>query len=203
MKRFWQDNSTSLLCAKLGATVVMMFVFAIFIMPPLYDLFCEVTGLNGKTSGPLVGATATRVDASGVDLSRTVKVQFVATNNDYMPWQFKPSIKTVRVHPGKPTVVTYFAHNPTNKPMVAQAIPSLVPSKAASYFHKTECFCFNQQPLAAGESAELGLSFIVDIDIPKQVNTITLSYTLFDVTDKITKQNRVFNQNDSLVAMYY
>jgi cytochrome c oxidase assembly protein subunit 11 len=180
MKNPWQNNSTPVLCAKLGVTVVMMFVFAIFIMPPLYDLFCDVTGLNGKTGGAL---STEQANEFGIDTSRTIKVQFLATNNENMPWGFKPQIRSVIVHPGEPTVVSYFAENTTNKDMVGQAIPSLVPFKAANYFHKTECFCFNQQPLQAGKSAELGLSFIVDIDIPKHIKTITLSYTLFDITD--------------------
>lgn len=180
IKRFWKDSSTGVLCVKLGATVVMMFVFAVFIMPPLYDLFCDITGLNGKTGSQFTGD----VNALGIDTSRTIKVQFIANNNENMPWEFRPTIKTIEVHPGEATVINYFAHNPTSFDMVGQAVPSLVPYKAANYFHKTECFCFNQQPLAAGESAELGLSFIVDIDVPKQVNTITLSYTLFDITEK-------------------
>lgn len=171
-------NSTSILCFKLGGLAVAMFAFALFVMPPLYDLFCEITGLNGKTAGQY---EATEIS---VDNERTVKVQFVAIHNENMPWEFRPTETTVRVHPGEPTVIKYFAHNPTDKAMVAQAVPSLIPSKAINYFHKTECFCFNQQPLEAGESAELGLSFIVDVDIPKQVNTITLSYTLFDITEQ-------------------
>lgn len=180
MKDLWQKNSTPILCAKLGVGAVMMFVFAIFIMPPLYDLFCDITGLNGKTGDAWRG----NVNELGVDTSRTVKVQFLATNNENMPWGFHPEIKTITVHPGEPTIVNYIAHNTTEKNMVAQAVPSLVPFKAANYFHKTECFCFNQQPLAAGETTELGLSFIVDIDIPKQIHTITLSYTLFDITQQ-------------------
>ncbi len=179
MKEFWQNNSTSVLCAKLGATVVFMFIFAIFIMPPLYDLFCDVTGLNGKTGEAL---SAEKASTFGVDQSRSIKVQFLANNNENMPWGFKPQMRSITVHPGQATVVNYIAKNTTQQDMVAQAIPSVVPFKAASYFHKTECFCFNQQPLAAGESAELGLSFIVDIDIPKHIKTITLSYTLFDIT---------------------
>lgn len=180
MKKFWQNNSTPVLCVKLGATVVGMFVFAIFIMPPLYVLFCDITGLNGKTGGPF---SVEKANEFGVDTSRTIRVQFLANNNEHMPWEFRPITQTIKVHPGEPTVIQYFAKNPTGKAMVGQAVPSVVPFKAASYFHKTECFCFNQQPLAPGESAELGLSFIVDIDIPKQVNTITLSYTLFDITE--------------------
>ena len=160
-------------------------------MPPLYDLFCEVTGLNGKIGGPF-----SATENIGVDTSRTVRVQFLATNNENMPWEFRPSIKTITVHPGEPTVVTYFAQNNTPQDMVGQAVPSVVPYKAVNYFHKTECFCFNQQPLAAGESAELGLSFIVDVDIPKQVKTITLSYTLFDITQEETAVSKI--ESDSI-----
>ena len=103
-----------------------------------------------------------------------------------MPWNFGPKITYVTVHPGEPTVINYMATNTTASDMVAQAIPSVVPFKAANYFHKTECFCFNNQPLAAGETTDLGLSFIVDIDIPKHIKTITLSYTLFDITEAAT-----------------
>lgn len=190
MKKFWQNSSTPVLCAKLGVTVVMMFVFAIFIMPPLYDLFCDVTGLNGKTGDAV---SVEKVNAFGVDTSRTIKVQFLATNNENMPWGFRPQITSMTVHPGEPAVVNYEAENNTQIDMVAQAIPSLVPFKAANYFHKTECFCFNQQPLAAGESAELGLSFIVDVDIPKHIKTITLSYTLFDITETQKAKLAVLN----------
>ena len=183
MKVCWQSNSTPVICTKLGAVVVMMFVFAIFIMPPLYDLFCEVTGLNGKTGGAI---SVEQANATGVDVSRTIRVQFLATNNDGMPWEFRPQNQSMVVHPGATTIVNYFAANRTSVDMVAQAIPSLVPFKAANYFHKTECFCFNQQSLAAGKSTELGLSFIVDVDLPEHINTITLSYTLFDITEKQT-----------------
>src|SRR5690606_21800367 len=122
--------------------VVAMFLFAIFIMPPLYDAFCEITGLGGKTGGPYVA-----VDA-GIDDSRTVKVQFVTTNNGRMDWEFKPMQFEVKVHPGQPTPVKFWAKNPSDRDMVAQAIPSISPSNAARYFQKTECFCFNRQPLA-------------------------------------------------------
>ncbi|MEO0442794.1 MAG: cytochrome c oxidase assembly protein [Pseudomonadota bacterium] len=181
MKKFIQDNSVGMLSAKFGAVAVLMFCFALFVMPPLYDLFCDITGLNGKTAGAFAGD----VSAIGIDKSRTVRIQFMATNNENMPWEFEPLTRTINVHPGEPTVIKYRVYNTTANDMVAQAVPSLVPFKAANYFHKTECFCFNQQPLAAGESAELGLSFIVDIDVPKQVKTITLSYTLFDITQQI------------------
>ena len=170
-------QSIAVLSAKLSAVVVGMFVFAIWIMPPIYDVFCEITGLNGKT-----GERYTAVEA-GVDNSREITVQFLATNNESMPWEFRPHVRSMKVHPGQEVEVNFFARNPTSNDMVAQAVPSLVPFKAAEYFHKTECFCFNRQPLIAGASADLPLRFIVDRDVPKQVHTITLSYTIFDITD--------------------
>lgn len=190
LKHFLQSTTTPILCAKLGATVVLMFGFAIVIMPPLYDLFCDITGLNGKTGGPFIVETVAETETgakaaamgSEIDTSRTIKVRFIATNNESMSWEFRPVVNTIEVHPGEPKVIHYHAYNPTGQAMTAQAVPSLSPSKAVSYFHKTECFCFNQQVLKAGESAELGLSFIVDRDIPRYVNNITLMYTLFDIS---------------------
>jgi cytochrome c oxidase assembly protein subunit 11 len=168
-------NRRVLIKSTLG--VVVMFLFALFVMPPLYDAFCELTGLGGKTGGAYVAQDA------GIDESRTVKVQFVTTNNGSMPWDFAPDQFDVQVHPGAPTPVTFYAKNTTGEDMVAQAIPSIAPANAAQYFHKTQCFCFSRQPLAAGESAHMPVVFIVDRDLPAAVNTITLSYTLFDVTN--------------------
>lgn len=172
------EKSTRTLVAKLMVGAVAMFFFAIFVLPPIYDVFCEVTGLGGKTGGKYVAKEV------GIDKSRTVKVQFIATNNGDMSWGFKPMVYEVEVHPGEPTPVKFWAHNPTEKSMVAQAIPSVTPLNAARYFNKTECFCFNQQPLQAGAEAELPLVFIVDPALPSAVHTITLSYTLFDVTER-------------------
>lgn len=169
------------LVLKLLAGAVGMFFFAVFVLPPIYDVFCEVTGLGGKTGGRYVAKEA------GIDSSRTVKVQFLATNNGSMPWAFEPLQYELEVHPGQPTEAKYLARNATKHDMVAQAIPSVTPLNAAEYLHKTECFCFNQQPLVAGAEAELPLVFIVDRDLPPAVKTITLSYTLFDITDRAAK----------------
>ncbi len=167
---------------KLTIAAVGMFVFAIFVLPPLYDVFCEITGIGGKTGGQY------QAQQQAVDTERVVKVQFIATNNASMPWQFKPLQYEVRVHPGEPTSVEFYAKNATSRDMVAQAIPNISPTNAAAFFHKTECFCFNRQPLKAGEEANLGLVFIVDPELPAGVNTITLSYTLFDVTERAAKE---------------
>ena len=176
-----RPNNRSLL-VKLTGLAVAMFMFAIFVLPPLYDLFCEITGIGGKTDGAY---TAVAVE---VDTSREIEVQFVATNNATMPWDFTPSKSAVIVHPGESREVAFYAQNRTGQDMVAQAIPNVLPNNAADYFHKTECFCFNNQPLAAGESAELALVFIIDPDLPVSVNTVTLSYTMFDITDRAIAQ---------------
>ena len=174
------NRSTKKLLVELLLGAAGMFAFAIFVMPPMYDLFCEITGLGGKTKGAYEAVEVK------VDTSREVEVQFLTSNNALMPWGFYPSETKVVVHPGEARRVTFIAKNTTNKDMVAQAIPSMVPNNTAEYFHKTECFCFNNQPLAAGESAELDLIFIVDPDLPASVNSLTLSYTLFDITDSVS-----------------
>lgn len=174
-----KPKSNTPLVAKLLVTGVAMFAFAVFVMPPIYEVFCDITGLNGKTGGRY---TATE---QIVNETRSIKVQFIANNNETMPWEFKPLQTEVRVHPGQEVQIAYYAKNVTGKNMVAQAVPSLVPFDATDYFHKTECFCFNYQPLGAGEDAELVLRFIVDQDIPEHINTLTLAYTMFDITDAV------------------
>lgn len=175
MRASSQHNRSIVL--KLLALAVGMFAFAFFVMPPLYTLLCEVTGLR-KVGG------AYEATEQLVDENRTVTVKFVATQNSAMPWDFNPLDFEVQVHPGEKKIINYFARNRSGQPMVAQAVPSISPFNAVNYFHKIECFCFNHQPLAAGESAELGLQFMVDPELPRQVKTITLSYTLFDITGR-------------------
>jgi cytochrome c oxidase assembly protein subunit 11 len=159
--------------------VVAMFGFG-FALVPLYDVFCDITGLNGKTRGVYDQGLA---EKQQVDESRRVRVQFVTQNNESMPWEFKPVEYEVRVHPGELIEVNFFARNPTGRKMVAQAVPSLSPSEGAEYFHKTECFCFNQQTLAAHEEVLMPLRFVVDAALPEHLTTLTLSYTLFDQTE--------------------
>lgn len=168
---------------KLTVVVVGMFAFVFVVMVPLYDTLCQVLGLNGKY------VSRDYVAKAQVDQSRAVTVEFVAANAEGMPWEFRPVESQVTVHPGAVTTVEYYAKNVTGKDMVAQAVPSFAPSRAAQYFHKTECFCFRRQPLKAGEEAKLAIQFIVDQDLPAEVQTIALSYTIFDVTamDKADK----------------
>ncbi len=172
------DNPTVDTAAKLVALAAVMFAFVFVVMVPLYNVLCDALGINGKTDGQAYTAVQ-----AGVDESRTVTIQFIATKNDGMPWDFSPSSTMMNVHPGAVNDTVFLARNPMSHAMVAQAIPSISPARAVEYFHKTECFCFNQQPLDGGAAAELPLQFIVDRDLPRDIGTITLSYTIFDVTE--------------------
>lgn len=162
---------------KLVTVAVVMFAFVFVVMVPLYNVLCDALGINGKTA-----AQAYTAVPAGVDESRTVTIQFLASNNAGMPWEFAPSTTAMTVHPGAVNDTVFFARNTQPGAMVAQAIPSVSPARAAEYFHKTECFCFRQQTLAGETSAELPLQFIVDRELPQDIGTITLSYTIFDIT---------------------
>jgi len=166
--------STRRLVIRLCVVVVAMFGFG-FALVPIYDVMCQAFGINGKTAGAYAGSQV-------VDEARQVRVQFLATNAADMVWEFRPEADEIEVHPGSSTQMLFIAYNPTDKPMTAQAIPSVAPSKAAAYFHKTECFCFTQQVLQPGERIEMPVRFIVDRDLPADVRHLTLAYTLFDVT---------------------
>jgi cytochrome c oxidase assembly protein subunit 11 len=158
--------------------VVGMFAFA-FALVPLYGLLCDWTGLGGKTGG------AYDYDPAVVkpDKSRLVKVNFITNTNDGMVWRFWAEKGGVRVHPGELKEVKFFVKNPTDRTMVAQAVPSVVPFNAVEHFHKTECFCFERQELGPGEELEMPMRFIVGPELPNNVQSISLSYSLFDITE--------------------
>jgi cytochrome c oxidase assembly protein subunit 11 len=170
--------------------VVGMFCFG-FALVPLYDMFCSVTGLNNGKTGRI---QEEQLLASHVDFNRTITVEFDATNNAELPWDFYPMVKEVQVHPGEIKEVSYFVKNNSDKAIVAQAIPGITPWQATSHFNKTECFCFTKQKLEAGESKEMALRFVVNAELPEELNTITLSYTFMD-TDR-TKSKKANNFPD-------
>ena len=157
--------------------VLGMFTFS-FALVPLYDVFCEVTGLNGK-----IELRATNNTNIEIDDGRDVSIQFVSHNNEEMPWTFEPSEDSIKIKTGKYHTATFYVRNPTNRTMIAQAIPSVAPSNAASHLKKLECFCFEQQELAPGEDALLPVRLIFDDKLPSSINRVVLSYTIFDVTD--------------------
>ncbi len=163
------------LVARLVLVAVGMFGFG-FALVPLYDVFCDLTGINGKT-GRVDQAQA---QATQVDKSRWITVEFVANVSSGLPWDFRPSERRVRVHPGEIAETTFYAHNPTTRDAIGQAVPSVAPSMASKYFNKTECFCFSQQTLKSGEDKEMPVKFIVDPRLPGEITTITLAYTFFE-----------------------
>jgi cytochrome c oxidase assembly protein subunit 11 len=163
------------LIQRLLLVVVAMFGFG-FALVPIYDVMCKALGINGKTSGAAYEGVQT------VDETREVRVQFLATNSADMVWEFRPKSDEILVHPGATNQMLFVASNPTKHVMRAQAVPSIAPSVAAAYFHKTECFCFTQQVLQPGQRIEMPVRFIVDRDLPEDVHHLTLAYTLFDIT---------------------
>lgn len=171
-------GSPARLAVRLAALVVGMFGFG-FALVPLYDVLCDATGLGGRTGGRYTYDAAT----ARPDPSRLVKVNFVTNTNANMVWDFRAETGAVRVHPGELKEVKFYVRNPTDRTMVAQAVPSVGPPSAAAHFHKTECFCFERQVLGPGESMEMPMRFVLGTDLPANVPSISLSYELFDVTD--------------------
>ncbi len=175
-------NDNQRIVIRLLVLVVAMFGFG-YALVPLYDVFCDITGLNGKT-GDRVSANSQRI----IDESRTVKVTFLASLNESMPWEFKPQQQFVEVHPGQPMTIQYSAINKSNKPITGQAVPSVAPGLAAAYFQKTECFCFTQQELKPGEEKLMPVTFVVDAELPRHMNELVLSYTFFTSDKKTNSQ---------------
>ena len=157
--------------------VLGMFTFS-FALVPLYNVFCEVTGLNGK-----IELRATNDTNIEIENGRDVSIQFVSHNNEEMPWIFEPSEDSIKIKTGKYHTATFYVKNPTDRTMIAQAIPSVAPSNAASHLKKLECFCFEEQELAPGEDALLPVRLIFDDKLPSAINSVVLSYTIFDVTN--------------------
>lgn len=167
--------SSAALAGRLVAFAAGMFVFGVFVLPPAYDIFCEITGLGGKTNS--VAATGT---ASIPDANREVTLEFVTTVNQYAPWEFRSAADGMTIHPGGLYEATFIARNRSDKHKIAQAVPSVAPQEAASHFKKLECFCFTTQEFLPGEEKIMPVRFIVDSDLPEYIDTITLSYTFFD-----------------------
>ena len=175
---------------RLLVVVVGMFGFG-FALGPLYDALCRVTGINGKLSGDVADASAPVL----VDTSRLVTVQFVTTVNGGRNWEFRAEQSEIRVHPGQLTTVNFHARNTESYDIVAQAVPNVAPWNAARHMKKTECFCFNNQPFAAGESKAMPVRFMLDPELPADVDTVTLSYTFFDVTESAAQKPQAQSQS--------
>jgi cytochrome c oxidase assembly protein subunit 11 len=161
---------------KLAIIPLLMFGFG-FALVPLYDVFCDITGLNGKTGR----VEASEIDADRVDRSRTIEVRFLANTNTGLPWSFEPLVKKMEVHPGQVYEAVYRVRSASSSKTLGQAVPSVSPGLAAQHFNKIECFCFTQQELKAREMRDMPIRFIVGTDISEDIQQITLSYTFFSL----------------------
>ena len=174
-----RDNRQML--GKLCVIAVAMFGFG-YALVPMYQSICEALGINILSRNEMLVTGASGTVNTQVDATRTITVEFDA--NARGPWDFKPAQSSVQVHPGAVTTVMYEFRNVQNRTMSAQAIPSYAPKQAMAHFSKLECFCFNQYTLAPGESKRWPVVFVIDPKLPKDVTTITLSYTFFEVGSK-------------------
>jgi cytochrome c oxidase assembly protein subunit 11 len=171
--------------AKLAIVASLMFGFG-YALVPMYKAICSALGINVLSLSERLtseGARGTSPANGQVDTSRTITVEFDA--NARGPWDFKPEKRSVDVHPGEMTTVMYEFRNVQNRTMAAQAIPSYAPQQAMPYFNKLECFCFSEYTLAPGEGKRWPVVFVIDPKLPKDVRTITLSYTFFEVGGKV------------------
>jgi cytochrome c oxidase assembly protein subunit 11 len=160
---------------KLIVVAVMMFGFG-YALVPVYKKICEITGINLLTPADVSAKEARNTQ---VDKTRTITIEFDA--NSHGPWRFRPTVSSMQVHPGEMAQVIYEVVNTQGRSIDAQAIPSYAPQQAGEYFKKVECFCFQQQTLGPNEAKQMPVVFFVDPQLPKDVKTITLSYTFFEI----------------------
>ncbi|WP_137922026.1 cytochrome c oxidase assembly protein [Hydrogenophaga sp. 2FB] len=168
---------------KLCVIALGMFAFG-YALVPIYRHICEALGINVLAVSELRVPGAPNLPANTqVDRTRTISVEF--DTNTRGPWHFKPAVRSLQVHPGELTTVMYEFQNIQNRTMAAQAVPSYAPKQAAAHFNKLECFCFTQYTLQPGEKKEWPVAFVIDPRLSKDVTTITLSYTFFEVGGKV------------------
>lgn len=160
------------LTVKLAAITVGMFAFG-FALVPLYDVFCEITGLDGRVD------TTAKSAVVAPDLERTVRIEFVTDLGQYAPWEFEAPVRHMDVHPGQLYNVSFSAKNLAVRSLVGSAIPKVTPGLASPYLQKTECFCFEPQEFSAGELKQMPVAFVIDPELPDHIDTLTLSYTFY------------------------
>lgn len=191
-----QQRANKRLSGKLLFATLLMFGFG-FALVPLYDVMCDALGINGKTN------SEAQIQPQGmeVDSSRVIHVEFMAHINQGVDWELRPKQASMDVHPGQVIQTAYVAVNRSSERMIGQAVPSVSPGLAASHFNKIECFCFQQQGLDSQQTAELPLIFYIEPNVPASIHTLTLSYTLFDITERTSKQD-VAALNMAAIAPY-
>jgi len=164
-----------------------------FALIPLYSIYCEITGVNGKTG-------RAQAPVAAIDDTRLIEVQFDAAVNAGLPWSFRPKVPSMRVHPGQLVEALFEAGNEGATDLVGQAVPSVAPNRASLYFNKTECFCFTEQLLRAGERRQMPVRFVIDPGLPADVRVLTLSYTFYlnDIATDRLAQHSVLANNPAL-----
>jgi cytochrome c oxidase assembly protein subunit 11 len=168
-----QAQSNLLTLRRLLIVAVAMFGFG-YALVPFYQKICEVTGINNVLK-------ADEVENTQIDVARLVTIEFDSNLRSNLPWTFRPLQTNVRIHPGELTTVMYEIRNNSARAVTGQAIPSYGPQVAGRYFKKLDCFCFTQQTLQPGEVRQMPVAFVIETGLPDDVNTITLSYTFFEV----------------------
>ncbi len=186
-------QKTIVTAKKLFVFAACMFGFG-YVMVPIYDLLCDVTGLNGKTGE----VSQVEAEAKHVDMDRLVTVEFDTNVNPALPWKFKATEFKMNVHPGEIAEAVFVVENTSDKPVVGQAVPSVVPALASLYFDKTECFCFTTQLLKPGERKEMIVRYVVGSELPENISTMTLSYTFFKAPDS---DDVVVSETESVKAI--
>jgi cytochrome c oxidase assembly protein subunit 11 len=171
-----RDNKNVAL--RLVALAIGMFGFA-FALVPLYNVICDITGLNGRTVAQ--AALLEEITPPAAVQDRQVRVEFLAKAARGMPWEFRPLEREMTVRLGEMTQATFYVRNRSHAAVTGQAVPSVAPGQAALYLKKIECFCFEQQELRAGAEMEMGVSFYVDAELPVDISQLTLSYTMFNI----------------------
>ena len=176
-----QANQQTLV--KLLVVAVLMFGFG-YAMVPFYRAICDALGLNSLVKQDVVSSN------TQVDTTRLLTIEFDTNLRSELPWTFTAVDRSVRVHPGALTQVTFEVRNSSDRPVTGQAIPSFGPQLAGRYFKKLDCFCFTQQTLAPGEVRRMPVAFVIEPGLPQDVNTVTLSYTFFAVEGKQGKEGK-------------
>ena len=176
-------DSNQRLTLKLLAFALGSFAFG-FALVPFYDVLCDITGFGNQKA-----LAEARVTVERPDDSRTITIDFVADLPSVGNWEFRPTVASMQVHPGRLYQTDFFAHNLTGHETMAQAVPNISPGKAAGYFRKTECFCFTPQKFAINEQRPMAVRFVVDPAIPRSVDRITLSYTFYDEFTRVGSLN--------------
>jgi len=176
-------NENKKLTLKLGVFALGAFAFG-FALVPLYDVLCDITGFGNQKA-----LAEQRLSVENPDDTRTITVDFMAELPSVGNWEFRPTVASMQVHPGRLYKTEFFAHNLTGRDTMAQAVPNITPGKAAGFFRKTECFCFTPQHFAVNEARPMTVRFVVDPAIPHSVDRIMLSYTFYDESTRVGSLN--------------